>query len=137
MDRIYWFIRNCSCGLFAIILILLGCVRRARKRALSGAVITSLYFHKPTPSLLRRCILWLMKHGFTFISLDDVRDVLYCGKPFPKGAVWISFDDGWREQIDVLPLIRQYKIPVTLFIPSGIVNDKGLYPWLHDTTHPS
>src|SRR5207248_1316171 len=35
------------------------------------------------------------------------------------------------------PLIRQYKIPVTLFIPSGIVNGKGLYPWLHDTTHPS
>jgi hypothetical protein len=31
----------------------------------------------------------------------------------------------------VLPQIRERKIPVTLFVPSGIVEGDGLFPWLH------
>jgi len=49
--------------------------------------------------------------------------------------VWLSFDDGCKELLEnVLPLVRQRKIPVTLFIPSGIVEGDGLFPWLHGMT---
>jgi len=61
--------------------------------------------------------------------------ILHAGKVLPRGAVWLSFDDGCKELLEnVLPLIRELHIPVTLFIPSGIVAGDGLFPWLHQET---
>jgi len=138
MRRSYLFFRNCFCGLLALRLIASGRVRRARKRALDGDVVTAIYFHKPNKSLLPRCIRWLIKNGYTFISEKDLLEILHCGKTPPRGAVWLSFDDGCKELLaDVLPLIRQYKIPVTLFIPSGIVEGDGVLPWLHPKHAPA
>jgi peptidoglycan/xylan/chitin deacetylase (PgdA/CDA1 family) len=46
----------------------------------------------------------------------------------------LSFDDGFKELLQaVLPLIHRHKIPITLFIPSGIVEGDGLFPWLHNS----
>ena len=125
-------IRNGFCGALALAVIASGRARRARKKALSGEVITSIYFHKPNQRLFTRCIRWLSKHGYTFISAADLIDILYGGRPIPKGAVWLSFDDGYKEWLaDVLPVVHELRVPVTLFIPSGIVAGAGLLPWLH------
>lgn len=122
--------RNGLCALLSLALIVSGRVRRARRTALSGNVITAIYFHKPTKPLFERCIDWLTKSGYVFISADDVFDCLYRDKAPPAGAVWISFDDGCRELLtNVLPVIRERNIPVTLFIPTGIVEGRGLFPW--------
>jgi len=135
MHRGYMVLRNCFCGLLAIGVIASGRVRRARRRALGGDVITAIYFHKPNRRLLVRCLRWLMKHGYTFISANELVEILHRGKTSPRGAVWLSFDDGFKELLDdVLPLIRQLKIPVTLFIPSGIIEGDGQFPWLHNKT---
>jgi peptidoglycan/xylan/chitin deacetylase (PgdA/CDA1 family) len=75
--------------------------------------------------------------GYTFISADELVELLRKGPPFPRGRVWVSLDDGYRSWLtDVLPVIRKYRVPVTLFIPSGIVSGYGLFPWLHDTEYP-
>jgi glycosyltransferase involved in cell wall biosynthesis/peptidoglycan/xylan/chitin deacetylase (PgdA/CDA1 family) len=125
-------LRNVFCGLLALALIASGRVRRARSRALTDGAVTAIYFHKPNKKLLARCVGWLARHGYTFITAHELLDILYGGKTPPKGAVWLSFDDGFKELLeDVLPLIRRRKIPVTLFIPSGIVEGEGLLPWLH------
>ena len=44
--------------------------------------------------------------------------------------MWLSFDDGWKELAEVLPLVRRLHLPVTLFIPSGVVGGDGRFPWL-------
>jgi peptidoglycan/xylan/chitin deacetylase (PgdA/CDA1 family) len=125
-------IRNCFCGLLALALIMSGRVNRAMRRALGGDVVTAIYFHKPNRRLFARCIQWLTKHGYTFISIGDLMEILYRGKTPPKGAVWLSFDDGCRELLtNVLPLIRKNRIPVTLFLPSGIIDGDGLFPWMN------
>lgn len=125
--------RNSLCGMLALTLILSGRVRRALNTALGGGVITAVYFHKPNGPHFRRCIEWLTRHGYVFISADEVADFLYQGKTPPPGAVWLSFDDGCRELLtNILPLVRERNIPVTLFIPSGIVGGRGLYPWLEE-----
>ena len=135
MSGIYSLIRNLVCECFALGLVVSGLVRRARKQALSGSVITAIYFHKPTKRLFDRCIRWLIKHGYVFISSRDLLDILCNGKPFPKGAVWLSFDDGCKELLhNVLPLAHEHQIPITLFIPTGIVGGKGLFPWVHHQT---
>jgi peptidoglycan/xylan/chitin deacetylase (PgdA/CDA1 family) len=125
-------IRNSFCGALALGVIASGRARRAREKALSGEVITSIYFHNPNKRLFTRCIRWLSKHGYTFISAADLIDILYGAKPIPKGAVWLSFDDGYKEWLaDVLPVVHERRVPVTLFIPSGIVEGSGQLPWLH------
>ena len=94
-------------------------------------MITSIYFHKPSRRLFDQCIRWLKKYGYVFISVDELTDILDGTKPLPRGAVWLSLDDGWREVLDnVLPVIRAHHVPVTLFIPSGIVEGEGLFHWL-------
>jgi peptidoglycan/xylan/chitin deacetylase (PgdA/CDA1 family) len=133
--RGYRVVRNCLCGLLALGVIASGGVRRARNRALRGDAVTAIYFHKPNKRLFGRCVRWLTRHGYTFISADDLFAVLYRGKTAPTGAVWLSFDDGCKQlSADVLPLTHEHKVPVTLFIPTGIIGDDGRLPWLHEKT---
>jgi glycosyltransferase involved in cell wall biosynthesis/peptidoglycan/xylan/chitin deacetylase (PgdA/CDA1 family) len=132
MDRVQTILRNAFCGLLALGLIASGRVRRARRQALSEGVVTAIYFHKPNRRLFGRCIRWLTKYGYTFISANELLEILSVGKVPPRGAVWLSLDDGCKELLEnVLPQIRERKIPVTLFVPSGIVEGDGLFPWLH------
>ena len=67
---------------------------------------------------------WLLK------SLQDAK------QPLPDKSVIITVDDGHRSvYTELLPLIRQYKIPVTLFIyPSAISNASYALTWeqLHE-----
>ena len=131
MTRIYSLIRNWFCGLIALYLIAAGRVCRARQRALSGDVITSVYFHNPNRKLFERCVKWLLRNGYTFISARDLIEMLRGDRIPPRGAVWLSFDDGFKElTANVIPLVRELKIPITLFVPTGIVEDDGHFPWL-------
>ena len=76
MRRVYTMLRNTFCGLLALGLIASGRVRRARRRALSKGVVTAIYFHKPNRRLFDRCISWLTKYGYTFISANEVLEIM-------------------------------------------------------------
>lgn len=132
MSRLYSLVRNFLCGSIAVGVIASGRVSRAKARALNSDVVTSIYFHNPNKRLFARCVEWLAGNGYTFISANDLIDILHRGSKPPKGAVWLSFDDGFKELLEtVLPLTRQRKTPITVFIPSGVVELDGLFPWLH------
>jgi peptidoglycan/xylan/chitin deacetylase (PgdA/CDA1 family) len=126
------FLRKYVCELLALSLIASGCVRRAKRRAFRDTVITPIYFHKPNKGLFFRCIQWLTKNGYTFISANDVLDFLYHRRKLPSGAVWLSFDDGYKMfGRDLFPTLLKYRIPITLFIPTGIIEADGVLPWMH------
>ena len=127
--------RNFYCGLLALMLIACGRVRRARKRALSSNAITAIYFHNPNKRLFTRCVRWLAGNGYTFISSAELCDILHRRRSLPKGAVWLSFDDGFKGLLNaVVPAVHLKHIPITLFIPSGIIEGDGRFPWLHRDT---
>jgi len=133
MSRVASLVRDLCCAVLAAILIATGRVRRAKKKALSRPVVTALYFHKPEAKLFLGCIRWLGRHGYTFISATELSAFLHQQASLPPGAVWLSFDDGCSELLkNVLPVVRRYNIPVTLFIPSGIVQGDGRFPWLRE-----
>lgn len=134
MSRITHVVRSLACGLLAIMLLACGRVRRAKRTALRQPLVTALYFHGPDAKLFLRCIRWLTKQGYTFISLAELMAFLEHRASPPPGAVWLSFDDGCCELLDnVLPVVRSYKIPVTLFIPSGMVGGDGRFPWVEQS----
>jgi peptidoglycan/xylan/chitin deacetylase (PgdA/CDA1 family) len=126
-------LRHLLCGLVARWVLRTDRVRRAQKQALSGEVITAIYFHNPSRQLFEESVSWLMRKGYTFISAEELVDILQNRRPFPKGAAWISLDDGYSEWVDnVLPVVVRQKIPVTLFIPTGIIADSGVFPWISE-----
>lgn len=75
---------------------------------------------------------YLKDNGYTVISLRQLGD--YClrkGPPPPARSVVIVADDGHKSvYTDMLPLIKKYNIPVTLFIyPSAISNASYAMTW--------
>ncbi len=135
MWSLYPLVRNCTCSLFSIA-ILAARGNSARTRAQADGVITGLYFHNPNGRLFAKCVDWLVRHNYAFISVHDVIRHLEQGEGVPRGAVWLSFDDGWRGILtNVIPLAVSRHVPITLFIPSGIIEGDGLFPWLDHQRH--
>lgn len=83
-------------------------------------------------SVFRSQMDWLRTHEFTVIPLSGLVDYLTGqGPPPPPKAVVITADDGHKTVYsDMLPVVRQYKLPVTLFIyPSAISNASYAMTW--------
>jgi peptidoglycan/xylan/chitin deacetylase (PgdA/CDA1 family) len=73
---------------------------------------------------------WLKDHQYTVIPLRTLVDYLRGqGPPPPPKSVVITADDGHKTVYsEMLPLVRKYHIPVTLFIyPSCISNPHAPY----------
>jgi peptidoglycan/xylan/chitin deacetylase (PgdA/CDA1 family) len=74
---------------------------------------------------------YLADHQYRIVPLRTIVSALQRKEPLPAHAVAITVDDGHRTvYTDMLPLVRQYKIPVTLFIyPSAISNASYAMTW--------
>ncbi|UZG45807.1 polysaccharide deacetylase family protein [Caldimonas thermodepolymerans] len=64
-------------------------------------------------------IAWLRRH-FNVIGLREAVDRLERGEPLPERALSVTFDDGYRDNLDVaLPILEAHGVPFTLFVPTG------------------
>jgi peptidoglycan/xylan/chitin deacetylase (PgdA/CDA1 family) len=121
--------RNTACWLLATVIILLGYVKRAKNESFQDGIITPVYFHNPDRKLFRKIVVWLKKNGYSFISCDQLREILNHKIACPRGAVWLSLDDGWKGNIDnVIPVAVEYNIPITIFIYTDAA-ENGTFWW--------
>ncbi len=66
----------------------------------------------------------LAELGYVPVSLDAVRDHYLLGTPLPPHAVLITFDDGYRDNLEnALPVLRRHGYPAVLFAPIGFLDD--------------
>jgi peptidoglycan/xylan/chitin deacetylase (PgdA/CDA1 family) len=75
---------------------------------------------------------WLKDNGYTVIPLRTLVNYLRGEGPAPPAkAVVITVDDGHKTvYTEMLPLVRRYNLPVTLFIyPSAIANASYAMTW--------
>jgi peptidoglycan/xylan/chitin deacetylase (PgdA/CDA1 family) len=122
-------VRNTVCWLLATTFILLGYVNKAKRQSFQDGVIIPIYFHNPGRKLFRRVVIWLKNNGYTFISCDQLIEILGGRVICPKGAVWLSLDGGWKGNIhNVIPIVAEYDIPITLFICTDAV-EGGTFWW--------
>ena len=107
-----------------------GSIHKAKNAAFESGRITGIAFHNPNKKFFKNSIQWLIRNGFTFISTRQLIDILKNKEKPPNGAVWISFDDGWKQNINnVIPILIEYNIPATFFITTGPAEKDGLYWW--------
>jgi peptidoglycan/xylan/chitin deacetylase (PgdA/CDA1 family) len=85
-----------------------------------------------TPLEFETQIKWLKDNGFTIVPLNDIVAYLQ-GKrtSLPNKPVAITADDGWESVYQyMLPIVKKYQIPVTLFIyPETISAGKHALTW--------
>ena len=73
----------------------------------------------------------LAELGYAPVSLDAVRDHYLLGTPLPSRAVLITFDDGYRDNLEnALPILRSQGYPAVVFVPIGFLDDA--YPLPHE-----
>lgn len=113
----------------ASVLIILGFVKKAKRKALNGEIILSLYYHAPSKELFEFCVTWLKKNNFHFIDQQDILAIAQGEKPFPKGGVVITVDDGWQSNKEsVVAIANKYQVPVTIFVSTEPIQN-GNYWW--------
>lgn len=98
--------------------------------------VTILLFHDLVPDAAEKAFCYLGRK-YRFIGLEDYLDALTAGDRtrIPKKALVITLDDGFKENYSLLPVIRKYKVPVTIFLCAGIVGTHRHFWFLHDSVH--
>lgn len=89
--------------------------------------VLSIYFHNPSKDLFEKIIKWLVAREYRFISIKELDSFINNKQKHPK-QVFISFDDGWKGNIELVESIEKYKVPVTIFIATGALKE-GNYWW--------
>ena len=76
----------------------------------------------------------LRELGYTVVSLDDVLAHYVDADPLPPGALLITFDDGYADNLEhALPVLEKHGCPAVLFVPIAYVGEARPLPheeWL-------
>jgi len=85
--------------------------------------VTILVFHDPEAVNAEKVITWLKKK-YNIIDLNDFLSACSEGssKNLPAKSLIITFDDGHIGNHKLFPFLAKLKIPVTIFLCSGIIN---------------
>jgi len=85
--------------------------------------ILSLYFHNPSVKVFEATIKWLIKNDFHIITLNEFQYYFDKKKCNHRRTVFISFDDAWLGNLDLINVLRKLNVPVTLFVaPQSIID---------------
>jgi peptidoglycan/xylan/chitin deacetylase (PgdA/CDA1 family) len=101
--------------------------------------LRSLMYHKindipdnpvtvPT-SLFDEQMAQLRELGYTVVGLEAVLAHYTQGAPLPPKAVLVTFDDGYRDNLEnALPILERYGYPAVLFVPIGYLGEPRPLP---------
>ena len=79
-----------------------------------------------TPDNFRRQMRFLKEHDYHVVSLVEAADFIRNKKRPPARTIAITFDDGFKDNYTyVLPILKEYNFPATIFI---VVNEVGVPP---------
>jgi hypothetical protein len=70
-----------------------------------------------------------LKQLASVVPLEDALEALAAGRPLPSRAVAITFDDGYRDNLDLAaPLLQDLGLPATFFLVPGLLSYE-VRPW--------
>ncbi len=79
-----------------------------------------------TPENFRRQMRFLKEHHYNVVSLEEAADFISKKKRPPPRTIAITLDDGFKDNYTyVLPILKEYNFPATIFI---VVNEVGVPP---------
>lgn len=91
--------------------------------------ILSIYFHNPSCSVFEQVIKWLVENNFKIITIEKFQECYDKKECKNKHTAFITFDDAWAQNLNLLPILEKYNIPITLFVAVEPVLDGQI--WLN------
>ncbi len=109
--------------------------RRINKKKSNGKGIKILAYHDiGAPSFFNlqvpeeiflSHVKYLLESNYNLISLEEAAELLKSKRPIPDDTVVITFDDGYKSIYkNVLSTVKQYNIPVTVFLSTEPVEKR-------------
>jgi peptidoglycan/xylan/chitin deacetylase (PgdA/CDA1 family) len=86
--------------------------------AIGSLEVPILMYHR-TPANFEQQISHLVSRGYTGVTLSELRAALLQGMPLPAKPVIITLDDGYRNQLDEVTILRKYNMKATLYMING------------------
>ena len=84
-----------------------------------------------TPESFRGQVKWLRNH-IRILTLEELDGLIRAGAPWKEPAALLTFDDGYRDNIDAaVPILREWNVPATFFIPTDFLESPKLPWWDH------
>ena len=84
---------------------------------------------KISPDFLENLIKQFRKNGFSFVSIDELYDVLTKQKRANKLLIF-TMDDGYLDNYEnALPIFKQHSIPFTIYISTSLPEKQMIYWW--------
>lgn len=82
-----------------------------------------------TPEFLETVIVEFRRRGLEFIGLDEMHHRLTECR-FPGRFVCITFDDGYRDNLEyAYPILQQHEVPFAIFVTSDFADGQGHLWW--------
>jgi peptidoglycan/xylan/chitin deacetylase (PgdA/CDA1 family) len=81
---------------------------------------TFIHYHQVSPEVFRDHIGFL-EGRFNITHLDRLLDFYENGAPLPDRCLFITFDDGWKSNYELLPFLEERGIPITIFLTTGLI----------------
>lgn len=87
------------------------------------------------PEHLRRCLQYLRKNHYEFISIDEAIHKAANGTLSRKKWVSFTVDDGFQDQVvAAAQIFREFDCPATYFLVTGLI-DGQIWPWDYQLMH--
>jgi peptidoglycan/xylan/chitin deacetylase (PgdA/CDA1 family) len=78
-----------------------------------------------TPETFERHVRYLRRR-FNPLTVGEFAEIVEEGRPFPPRACLVTFDDGWRDNLQqALPILERHRVPAAIFITSGVTGHTG------------
>jgi len=78
-------------------------------------------YHDILPERFSEHLDYLEKE-YNITHLDVLRDHYLKGTPLPQNSLFITFDDGWKSNYDLLSILQKKKgMPITIFLSTGLI----------------
>lgn len=69
------------------------------------------------------CMRYLVRKGFTTITLQQLHDHLRSKRPVPPKSIVLTFDDGYLDNwVFVYPILKKYGLKATIFVVTDFVD---------------
>lgn len=97
----------------------------------SAATIPVLMYHKvsgePTATSVpferfKEHMNMLKAEGYRTITITQLAALLKSGAPLPEKTVALTFDDGWKDNIEAAKLLKELSLTATFYLMSGAFN---------------
>lgn len=117
------------------ILIRISLIPYIFKEFIQRRMVTIILYHNLDPQYADKHFDFLSR-TYNIISLRDYLNAIMTNKldTLPPKSLIITLDDGHRGNYQLQSVIQKYKLPITIFLCSGIVGTNRHFWWNYDKT---